>query len=126
MQCVGFPKMFNGNSTVIVSDEKNLATMECVHLLLHSEAGTLFGDPGFGIRLKRYTYNQNNYILRDILIDEIYTALVAFCPQLYLERKNITLESDGKAIYALIKCRNQQTFETNTFNLVLYQLEENE
>ena len=32
----------------------------------------MFGDPDFGIRLKRYTFNQNNYILRDVLIDEIY------------------------------------------------------
>ena len=124
MNCVRFPKMFNGNSTAIINDDDNLATMECINLLLHSEAGSLFGDPDFGIRLKRYTYNQNNYVLQDILIDEIYTAISTFCPQIYIERKNITLQSDGITIYANIKCKNRQTFETNTFNLVLYQIEE--
>lgn len=80
MNCIGFPKMFSGNAAVVVSDEKNLATIECVDLLLHSEAGDLFGDPDFGIRLKRYIHNQNDFILRDILIDEIYTAIATFCP----------------------------------------------
>ena len=124
MNSIGFPKMFQGNSTIIFDDEENKASMSCLHLLLGSEAGTLFGDPDFGIKLRRYLFDQNNYVLRDILIDELYTKISIFCPQLYLERKNIRIDTDGSKLYARITCKNQENFQTNTYNLVLYESEE--
>ena len=84
----------------------------------------MHGDPDFGVRLKRYAFEQNNYILRDILIDEIYTQITTFCPAVFLDRKNITIESDGYKLYARIVCKNQKTFETNTFDLTLFRSEE--
>ena len=127
MNSINFPKMFKGNATIINSENAPTASiLEWIHLLLGSEAGTLFGDPGFGIRLKRYLYEQNNYVLRDILIDEIYTQITTFCPSVYLERKNITLTSNQNTINARIVCKNQETFETNMYDLVLYRDEENQ
>lgn len=122
MNCLAFPKMFKGNQTLINSDYA--ATSECIHLLLSSEVGTLFGDPDFGLKLKKYTFHQNNYILRDILIDEIYTQISTFCPQVYLERKNIQITQEGSKLYATIQCKNQSDFTTNTYNLVLLDDEE--
>lgn len=130
MNIINFPNMFKGNSTVILRDTDedtlNDATSESIYLLLSTECGELFGDPEFGIRLKRYFYEQNNYILRDILIDEIYTQITTFCPQVYLERKNIKIEQQGKDLYAKIVCKNQKNFKTNTYNLVLMINKENE
>ena len=80
MKSMAFPSMFNSNSTKIKKDLD--ATKQNTLLLLHSEKGELFGDPYFGIRLKRYLFEQNNFILKDILIDEIYTQLALFLPQL--------------------------------------------
>lgn len=127
MNSIGFPKMFKGNATIVNTDEylDNKATLSCLHLLLSSESGTLFGDPEFGIQLRKYYFEQNNYILRDILIDELYTKISTFCPQIYLERKNIEIISSGSTLYARINCKNQQTFENNTYNLVLLESEEN-
>ena len=71
MNCIGFPKMFNANSTIIKTGLD--ATKTCVHLLLSSEQGQLFGDPDFGVRIKRFAFEQNNYILRDIIIDELFS-----------------------------------------------------
>lgn len=126
MNTINFPKMFKGNATAINKDNDADALLQGLHLLLSSEAGTLFGDPDFGLRLKRYLFEPNNYILRDILIDEIYTQITTFFPQVYLERKNITIEQSGSKLYATIKCKNQETFENNMFNLVLYKIEEKE
>ena len=53
MNCIGFPKMFKANSTVIKKDLD--ATTECALLLLGSEQGELLGDPQFGIKLKKFT-----------------------------------------------------------------------
>ena len=51
----------------------NEATKQSIRLLVSCESGEFFGDPEFGIRLKRYFFEQNNTILKDILIDELYT-----------------------------------------------------
>ena len=125
MNSIGFPKMFNGNATCVnYEDKESTSILEWLHLLLSSEVGTLHGDPEFGLRLRRYLFEQNNYILRDILIDEIYTQIRTFCPAVYLERKNITIEARDYTLYAKIICKNQKTFETNMFDLVLLRAEE--
>ena len=119
MNSISFPKMFNNTSTNVVKDYD--ATLQDVKLLLCSEKGELFGDPFFGIRLKRYMFNQNNYVLRDILLDEIFTQLVTFAPQLSFERKDISIIQRGKTVYAKIKALNKVDFTTNTYELVLMQ-----
>lgn len=122
MDCIGFPKMFQANSTVIKTGYE--ATQECVKLLLGSEQGELFGDPQFGIQLKKFTFNQNNYILRDVLIDEIVSKLSLFCPQLVITRKDVKIIQEGKDLVAHIKAINRANFITNTFDLVLLNEEE--
>lgn len=125
MNSIRFPNIFSGNATVVIPDENSTTSiLEWLHLILSSEVGTLHGDPDFGLRLKRYMFDQNNYILRDILIDEIYTQITTFCPMVYLERKNITIDADAYELRARIVCKNQKTFETNMFDLVLYRSEE--
>lgn len=119
MKSLSFPKMFNSTSTKISIDEE--ATKQNLLLLLKSEKQELFGDPYFGVRLKRYLFDQNNYILKDIIIDEIYTQLALFMPQLKVKRKDIDIIQDkekGK-LYCKFRAINQIDFTTNTYNLVL-------
>ena len=127
---LGFPSMFSGfggTSTRVVYDED--ATKQNLLALLNSEKGEFLGDPYFGIRLKRYLFEQNNYVLRDILIDEIYTQIATFMPQLKVDRSDIriTQNNDGaKAyLYASIRALNKKDFTVDTFNLVLYESEGN-
>lgn len=122
MKSIAFPKMISHNYVQTVSDYD--ATMQNMKLLLNSEKGEFVFDPFFGIRLKRYMFEQNNGILMDILIDEIYEQLVIFMPQLIIKRKDITLSSDRAKIYANIKARNQRDFELNSYNLVLFNNQE--
>lgn len=136
MKSTAFPKMFSGNSTYMYDDDvdsldindrkkkKNMATLTSMHLLLSTEVGELLGDPEFGIKLKTYTFDQNSYVLKDILIDEIYTKITTFVPQVYLERKNIKIKQEGSKLYARIVCKNKDNFQTNMFDLVLFNGEE--
>ena len=118
MNSIKFPNMFQSNSTNIV---RNLdATKQNTLLLIHSEKGELFGDPYFGIRLKRYIYDQNSYILKDIIIDEIYTQIALFLPQVKVERKDIKIIQEGSKLYCNFKAINQIDFTTDTYSLVLY------
>ena len=120
MKSIGFPKMFSStSSTNVVSD----ATSQNALLILRTEKGEFPFDPYFGIRLKKYIFEQNSYILKDIIIDEIYTQLALFMPQLRVKRSDIKIISDTQKakLYCTFKATNQTSFKTDTYQLVLYQ-----
>lgn len=102
MYSIGWPKVFNGdNQTVKLLEEKE-AVCTTLHLLLNTEKGELFGDPYFGVRLKRLLFEQNSSILADMLIDELYTAIRDYIPQVTVSRSNITIKRDKINLYASI------------------------
>lgn len=119
MKSIDFPKMFNSMSTKIISDKD--ATTQNLKNLLMSESKELSGDPDFGVTLRRYFFEQNNYVLRDILIDEIYTKVSTFMPQLTINRKDISITIERATMYVTIKAINNLDFETNMYNIVLLQ-----
>ena len=123
MRSYHFPDMFNSNSSNIwKSNEYLQQTKQNTIILLHCERGELFGDPYFGIMLKHYMYDQNNYILRDAIIDTIYTQLAIFIPQLKIRREDITIEQNkekGK-LYCSFSGINQIDYTNNTYTLVLF------
>lgn len=123
MRSFKFPNMFKSNSSQIWrEDEYNEATKQNVLVLLQSERGELECDPYFGILLKHYMFNQNSYILKDMLIDTIYTQIAIFLPQVKVTRDSIDIVSDeikGK-LYCSFSGINQIDYTHNTFNLLLF------
>lgn len=123
MRSFKFPNMFRSNSSRIWrEDEYNKATKQNVLILLQSERGELECDPYFGILLKHYMFNQNSYILKDMLIDTIYTQIAIFLPQVKISRNNIDIVSDplkGR-LYCSFSGINQIDYTHNTFNLLLF------
>lgn len=128
MRSICFPNMFKTNSTNVWKSKEYLeSTKQNTKLLLQTERGEMFGDPYFGLLLKHYLFNQNDMILRDKLIDTIYTQLAIFIPQVKVERKNISVVQDkekGK-LYCEFQGINQIDYQLNTYNLVLYEETEN-
>lgn len=122
MRSLEFPNMFGINSTkVYPSAEYQKATVQNIKLLLESVRGTLLGDPYFGNNLQKYLFDQNNYVLKDIVIDLIYTQLVNFIPQLSIDRKNINIIQDaarGKLICSFTGI-SQIDYKIHTYNLNL-------
>lgn len=123
MRSYKFPKMFKSNSSRIWrEDEYNKATKQNVLILLQSERGELECDPYFGILLKHYMFNQNSYILKDMLIDTIYTQIAIFLPQVKVSRNDIDIISDNLRgrLYCSFSGTNQIDYTHNTFNLLLF------
>lgn len=119
MKSFDFPKMFNTNSTRTISDKE--ATKRNLESLLHCEKGEFLSDPYYGIRLKRYMFEQNSSVLKDIIVDEIYTQIALFMPQLKVTRKDITITQSKATLYAKIKCVNRVDFTTDLYNIVIFQ-----
>ena len=122
MKSIQFPEMFTRTVTNTVSDHD--ATLQNLKMLLWSEKGELFGDPYFGTGIKRYLYDQNDVVLIDILIDDIYTAITLFMPQIRVDRKDIQLlRSNQGQVTAKIKALNKADFSTDMYNIVLLEAE---
>ena len=118
MRSLKFPEMFNSNSTNTIKDLD--ATRQNTLLLLKSEKGEFISDPYFGIRLKRYLYSQNSYILKDVIVDEIYTQLALFMPQLTVNRNDIKLIRDRAKLICTFKAIIRIDFTTDMYSLVIY------
>lgn len=127
MISIQFPTMFNSSSTNLTKTSLQATTQNLLSLL-GSERGEFVDDPDYGVAIKRYIFEQNNTILRDIIIDELYTQISVFIPQVIINRKDITIRQNGTGkrarLEATIKVINRLDFTTNTFNLVLFNNEE--
>ena len=78
MYSIAFPEMFTTATTNLVVDYN--ATLSNLKLLLMSDKLSLFGDPYYGTNLIQMLFENNNTILKDLLIDDIYTAIATFMP----------------------------------------------
>ena len=123
MNSIAFPVIFNNTSTKIVEDHK--ATAQNLQLLLLSDRGSFFGDPYYGTIIKQLIFEPNNYVLRDIVIDAIYTAVLQFMPQILVNRKDITIVQKGVDIYVTIKAINMLDYVTDMYNINLLNYEVN-
>ncbi len=100
MYSFNFPEMLNGNTSKLLKDKE--AVRSNLLLLLNSERLSLFGDPYFGTQLKRVLFEQSSSLIVDLLIDEIYTTIITFIPQVYLQRKDIVITTDGTDVFATL------------------------
>ena len=122
MKSIGFPHMFVANATKIVKDLD--ASKQNLALVFASEQGEMLGDPSFGVSVRKFFFEQNSYILEDLLIDELYTGTKFFAPQIDVRREDIKIKRTKDKVIAQIKGINKRDFTTNMFELVLFQDEE--
>lgn len=101
MYSFDFPEMLRSNTSKLLQDKD--AIRSNLKLLLYSERTSLFGDPYFGSALKRALFEQSNSLIVDLMIDELYTTIITFMPQIFLTRKDITLSCEGTDLLATVR-----------------------
>lgn len=117
MISLAFPEMFTNSKTMLYTDRE--ATVSNLKLLLLSDKTSLLGDPYFGTNLKRMIFENGSVLLRDIIIDDIYTAIVTFMPQIQLTRDNIEVEIDDLTVTITIRCINKINYQTDLYIIKL-------
>ena len=118
IKSIAFPNMFTRTSTNFVSDKE--ATFQNLKYLILSEKGELFGDPFYGVGLKKYLFDQNDTIIKDLVLDDMYTAIATFMPQLRINRNDLKLRTGDKGeIFVDIRAVNQLDFTTDLYSIVL-------
>ena len=124
MNAIKFPDMISstGDTQIIKEDKK--ASSQNLRLLLLSTKKTLLGDPYFGVNLRNLLYEKNNVILRDLVVDDIFTAINIYMPQLRLERKDIIVNSDGKEVQVTINAQNIIDYSFYNYTIKLLDVED--
>lgn len=117
MKSIAFPDILTNSKTMLYSDRE--ATVSNLKLLLLSDKTSLLGDPYFGTNLKAMLFEQGSTVLRDIVIDDIYTAIITFMPQIQLTRDNIDVEIDDTTVNISIRCVNKINFQTDLYVIKL-------
>lgn len=122
IRSIKFPDIFSNASTNII--EGHEATAQNLINTLFAQKSSHFGDPYFGSNIKRRIFEQNDTILRDLIIDDIYTTISTFMPQIRVERKDIEIIQDTATVHANLKVKNLIDFNMEEFSIALFNLEE--
>ena len=122
MNAIRFPKIFNTNKAAIVRDKE--ATAQNLKLLLASFKQTLLGDPYFGSNLQKLLFENNNVILQDLVIDDIFSVINTYMPQIRVLRKNINVTSNGNKVEVTIRAQNLLDYSFSEYTLNLLTVEE--
>lgn len=93
--------MLSSVSSNLVEDKEAIKLN--IRLVLSVVRRTLFGDPYFGNNLVKVLFEQQGATIVDLVIDEIYTTLVTFIPQVIVNRKDIVLTSNGTDLFVTLK-----------------------
>ena len=117
MQSIAYPNMFTSSKTLTYSDHE--ATMSNLKLMLKSDRNSMFGDPYYGTNLKNTLFAQNNVVLKDLVIDEIYSSIQVFMPQVSLTRNDIQIYAIDNNLYATINAVNLIDHTNDLYNIAL-------
>lgn len=117
MYSFDWPNMVGNSRANLAEDHK--ATVNNLKLLLKSPRTSLFGDPYFGTNIHKVIYSPNHPIIQDLVVDDIYSSIQVFMPQLAMHRNDIKLNSDRLNLYADISATNLIDFTTNLYEIRL-------
>lgn len=123
MYSISFPNIFSSTTTKL--DKDNNATSNNLQLVLCSNKNSLLCDPGFGTNLGYLFFDQNSDdIIPELVVDQIYTAIQEFMPQLLVKREDITMKLDKTKVIINIKALNLINYELDNYSLDLVAPEE--
>lgn len=121
MYSIKFPEMLLGQKTALVQDHD--ATAQNLKYLLLSDKMSMMGDPYYGTNLKRLLYSQSK-VLKDILLDDIFTAVAQFMPQVKMSRNDMDIYVLNQNVYVKFRCTNILDKVNNLYEICLTSTEQ--
>ena len=92
MASLGFPKIFNKNSTIVLEGAEG--TKNDLYLILGCEKGEQLGDPDFGVDLHKAKFKVNPTLAKELAIDGIVEAQ-KFINNVLFYGDNVTVKKSG-------------------------------
>jgi phage baseplate assembly protein W len=124
MNSFSFPDMINKTSGRFIEVSGRDATAQNLRLLLLSSKTSLLGDPYFGTNLKKLLFNPRDIVIKDLVIDEIYTAVSIFMPEITITRNDIKIEEQMGKLIVSINAIHNNSMARSLFTIPLLNIEE--
>lgn len=131
MYSIAFPDIFNGSKVNLTKDYDAIKVN--LKSLLMSNRGGLYGDPHYGVDIKKILWNQaatpleidrntggrydRDPIRIELLKDEIFNAIYSYMPQVSITRDDIEVAVDGNIVEASIEVKADSKIPSNLFNI---------
>lgn len=126
MYSIAFPNIFNGSKVNLAKDYDAIKIN--LKSLLMSNRGGLFGDPYYGLNLKKILWGQakesleidllpDDTIKKELLKDEIFNAIYSYMPQVSIKRNDIDVKVDGNLVQASIEVKADSKIPSDLFNI---------
>ena len=123
MYSLGFPNMFNGSTLNLYKDYD--AIKNNLKHLLYSNRGGLFGDPHYGTNIKHIIFDQAaEDILKELVKDDIYEAVLSYMPQTTIERDFIEVSIQDTFVSVTIKAKNDLGVVSDLMKITLLNTDE--
>ena len=113
----------NGKTSIL--SNKN-SINNCIGLLLTTSKGELLGDPGYGCRLLEYIHEPNDFVLQDILREEIVDSVSKYESRVYITEEDINVVSELNLVSIYINYYVKSSGEIGEFNFSLLREDYNE
>ena len=79
----------------------------------------MYGDPGYGCGLKKFIFEHNNVIARDLIIDKIYNTIRVYIPQLKCTRNDIKLKRNMTDVFVELTATNLIDYTIDNYTIAL-------
>lgn len=131
MYSIAFPDIFNGSKVNLTKDYDAIKVN--LKSLLMSNRGGLYGDPHYGVDIKKILWAQaaapleierftggkwnKDPIRIELLKDEIFNAIYSYMPQISIKRDDIDVTVDGTTVQASIEVKADSSIPSDLFNI---------
>lgn len=124
MYSIAFPDIFNGSNVNLYKDYD--AVKSNLKNLLSSNRGGLFGDPHYGTAIKPILFDQaHSAILKELVKDEIYEAVLSYMPQAKIKRDYIEVTVQETFVSVSIKAEIDTGVVSDLLKIELLKSDEN-
>lgn len=113
------PQMISNMSGQFINQDYKSLVKQNLSLFLQSRRTELFGDPYYGTNLIQLVFEQNDTIVQDLIIDEIFNGIRRFFKELSVQRQDIEIIKNNKKLIARIKLLYNQDGSNDIYNIAL-------
>ncbi len=92
------PNMISNRTGMFKESTHKELVMQNIKLLLNTSKGEFFGDPFFGTSIRKLLFNPNDFVIKDLVIDDIASAIAQYVKEVTVNRSDIRIEQDKRGV----------------------------
>lgn len=116
---IKFPYIFSSTTGATELDTNFDSINRSIALILLTGTNEVFGNPAFGSNIKRYQFREITPAIKNLLIDDLVSAITKFENRIILNSENINLEQVNDTLKVNISYKLKNSNATNTTDIIV-------